>query len=48
MLKESNRDLLTMLLEHILKVKIVTIDILNVENLMSNVHIRSQRFKLRN
>lgn len=46
MLKESNRDLLTMLLEHILKVKIVTIDILNVENLMSNVHIRSQRLDL--
>lgn len=46
MLKESNRDLLTMLLEHILKVKIVTIDILNVENLMSNVHIRNQRLDL--
>ena len=46
MLKESNRDLLTMLLEHILKVKINNITILNVEKLMTNVHIRSQRLDL--
>ena len=46
MLKESNRDLLTMLLEHILKVKINNITILNVEKLMTNVHIRNQRLDL--
>ena len=46
MLKESNRDLLTMLLEHILKVKINNITILNVEKLMTNVHIRAQRLDL--
>jgi len=46
MLKESNRDLLTMLLEHILKIKINNITILNTEKLMSNVHIRSQRLDL--
>lgn len=46
MLKESNRDLLTMLLEHILKIKINNITILNVEKLMSNVHIRGQRLDL--
>ena len=46
MLKESNRDLLTMLLEHILKVKINNITVLNVEKLMSNIHVRSQRLDL--
>ena len=46
MLKESNRDLLTMLIEHILKIKINNITILNNEKLMSNIHIRSQRLDL--
>ena len=46
MLKESNRDLLTMLLEHILKVKINNITILNSEKLLSNIHVRSQRLDL--
>ena len=46
MLKESNRDLLTLLLEHILKVKINNITVLNVEKLMSNIHIRGQRLDL--
>ena len=46
MLKESNRDLLTMLLEHILKVKINNITILNNEKLVCNIHIRSQKLDL--
>lgn len=46
MLKESNRDLLTMLLEHILKIKINNITILNVEHLRSNIHIKNQRLDL--
>ena len=46
MLKESNRDILTMLLEHILKVKINTITILNNEKLLSNIHLKSQRLDL--
>ena len=45
-LKESNRDILTMLLEHILKVKINTITILNNEKILSNIHVRSQRLEL--
>ena len=46
MLKKSNNDLLTMLLEYILKIKINNITILNNEKLMTNVHIRSQRLDL--
>ena len=46
MLKESNRDLLTMLLEHILKIKINKIIVLNVEKIMGNIHIKGQRLDL--
>ena len=46
MLKKSNNDMLTMLLEYILKIKINNITILNNEKLMTNVHIRSQRLDL--
>ena len=46
MLKKSNSDMLTMLLEHVLKIKINNITILNNEKLMTNVHIRSQRLDL--
>ena len=40
MLKESNRDLLTLLLEFVLKVKIDSIQVNSIENLSGNIHLR--------
>ena len=46
MLKESNKDLLKLLLEHILKVEIYKIEIKNVEKLRENIHIKGMRTDL--
>lgn len=46
MLKEENRDLLTMLIEHILKVKIENMEVINSEKLLTNVHVKGQRLDL--
>ena len=46
MLKESNKDLLKALLEHILKVEIYKIEIKNVEKLRENIHIKGMRVDL--
>ena len=46
MLKENNKDILKALLEKILNVTIDELQILNVENLLGNVHVKSQRLDL--
>ena len=46
MLKESNKDLLKALLEHILKVEIYKIEIKNSERLRENIHIKGMRTDL--
>ena len=46
MLKEKNKDLLKLLLEHILKVEIYDIKINNVEKLRENIHIKGMRTDL--
>ena len=46
MLKEDNLSLLKSIIEHILKIKIEEISIVNVEKLRGNVHIKGQRLDL--
>ena len=46
MLKECNRDLLIMLLEHILKVKVLELEVINNEKILGNLHIKGQRLDL--
>ena len=46
MLKEENKDLLKLLLEHILKVEIYEIEIKNVEKLRKNIHLKGMRTDL--
>lgn len=46
MLYENNRDLLTMLLEKILNVKIEELKVINNEKLVHNVHVKNQRLDL--
>lgn len=46
MLKEENRDLLIMLIEHILNIKIEHLEVLNVEKYLGNTHIKGQRLDL--
>ncbi len=46
MLEEKNKDILKALLEKILNVTIDELEVLNVEKLLGNVHVKSQRLDL--
>ncbi len=47
MLYEKNRDILIMLLEKVLNVTIEELEVINVEKLVSNVHIKDKRFRIK-
>ena len=46
MLNESNRDILKMLLEKILDIVIYDIEVLNVESIIGNIHVKGKRLDL--
>ena len=46
MLNENNRDILKMLLEKILDIDIYDIELLNVESIIGNIHVKGKRLDL--
>ena len=45
-LNENNRDILKMLLEKILDIDIYDIEVLNVESIIGNIHVKGKRLDL--